>query len=320
MGKKIRRSGWKEYFNQDCMRINLNVSDLCNFSCSYCINGNVHKTRRVLDKTILGNFIEDLAERNRESYIFGVTGGEPLIYPHLDFLVDKIDKTVPNNKHICILSNGSLLLEKAEPLYAYAENTILTFSLGLHLERLNIKEYVNKIAKFSHIEDVTCKIMLVPGMYSQTKKALEALKANNITTLLAPLREQNGEPFNYSVEEQDLLAQYTHLKDPVFFLEYENGETEDVFRVTKGMHPEKMDFAGMNCLAGRNSLGLGPDGFARRCFWAGKECFNLAERRLRDIPELDSPCTCISHYCNCDAFLRMPKWRNEEDAPLYIHG
>lgn len=320
MGNSIRVGGWKDYFQSDCMRINLNVSDICNFSCSYCFNGNVHKRHKVLDKDVLSHFIEDLAERNRDSYCFGISGGEPLLYPHLGFMLEKIEKCIHTDKKLVgILSNGSLLTEKGQELYEKVNKTKLTFSISVHLEQIDLKKFCDSIVSFGHHDDLNCKILLAPGQLEKAKQAVEMLAERNITTIIGPVTSPSGKPYDFSEEELKFLNKHIkNSEEAVFYIEYENGDAEDIYRVTKGLHPEKSDFYGMRCLAGRNSLGLGPDGVVRRCFWAGNESFDLHETRLRDIPELNAPCTCASHFCNCHAFLRMPKWIDDADAPRYL--
>ncbi|MBD5558650.1 MAG: radical SAM protein [Desulfovibrio sp.] len=320
MENSIRVAGWKDYFHNDCMRINLNISDICNFSCSYCINRNVHKKHRVLKKETLSHFIEDLGERNRDSYYFGISGGEPLIYPHIEFMLEKIESAIhTDNKYVCILSNGSLLPEKGKYLYEKVDKTKLSFSISVHIEQIDLKKFCDSIVSFGHLDDLNCKILLAPGYLEQAKRSLEMLRERDIPIIIGPVTSPAGQPYEFSDEEIDFLNQFKdNVKEAVFFLEYENGSAEDIFRVAKGLHPEKSDFYGMRCLAGRNSLGLGPDGIVRRCFWAGKEFFDLNETRLRDIPELNQPYICPSHFCNCHAFLRMPKWINDKDAPDYL--
>ena len=320
MENSIRLAGWKDYFQNDCMRINLNVSDICNFSCSYCINKNVHKKHRVLKKDILSQFIDDLAERNRESYYFGISGGEPLLYPHIGFLLEKIENDLPSdNKEVCILTNGSLITEKGEYLYEKIDKTRLIFSISVHIEQIDLNKFCDSIVSFGHHDDINCKILLAPGHMEKSRRAIEMLAERNITTIIGPVTSPSGVPYEFSEEELQFLSKYKKtVKAAVFSIEYDNGYIEDIYRVTKGLHPEKSDFYGMRCLAGRNSLGLGPDGIVRRCFWAGKESFDLNETRLRDIPDLNKPCTCFSHFCNCHAFLRMPKWIEDADAPKYL--
>lgn len=316
--EKIRCGGSKKYFHKDSMRVNINVSDICNFSCSYCINKNVHKSQRILDKDILSQFIEDLGERNKESYHFGISGGEPLIYPYIDLLVEKIENVLPSeDKTVCILTNGSLLLKKYDALYSKLNKTKLTFSISVHLEQINLKKFCDSIAKFEHLNDIRCKILLAHGKLDEAKMATEMLTDKNITTIIGPVTDGFGKPHEYSEAELDFLHKHTKQVAPIFFLEYENGKIEDIYRVTKGLHPEKCDFYGMYCLAGRNSLGLSPDGIVRRCFWSD-EYFNLHKIRLRDISQINKPCVCSSHFCNCHAFLQMPKWIKDIDTPEYL--
>lgn len=322
--KIIRRAGSKRGFKKNRMAVNINVSDVCNFSCSYCINSaSKKKAKRILDKNILAQFIDDLEERKNDIYQFAVAGGEPLLYPHINFLVKKIDETISSSdKLIAITTNASLLPEKGESLYAEAKNTKIVFSVSVHTEQIEIVSFAKRIAQFGHHDDIKCKILFLPGKLEEIKKMLDIFSINNIETILSVVTHQKGVPFQYSPEELEFIQQHPTANHKQFFHEYTDHSVEEFDRITRGLHPEKFNYQDMNCCAGRNTLRLAPDGTCVRCFGFLRlgEKFNLSERRLRDIPELSTHCVCPVDFCTCLTFLQTPKWRLPEDKPEYIRS
>ena len=307
------------------MHININVSDICNFSCSYCINSSSKKKmKRILDRKILKEFIEDVGLRDRDIYRFAIAGGEPLLYPHIYELVEQVENKLQGKKSIWFVTNGSLLNEKANELYKIKGKTRLKFSISVHIQQISINDFINDILRFGHSEDILCRILLEPGKMNDAILLLNNLKLHNIQTILQVVTFPKGTPFPYSDDEIKILKQNGASSMNVFFHEYMTPEgkrhIEQFDRIKKGLHPEKINYKGMKCCAGYTSLRLSPDNTCTRCFgfiWQGEK-FNLTERRLRDISELMKPCICPVEYCTCSTFLQAPKWREPEDAPVWL--
>ena len=318
----IVRAGYEEYFNKDAMLVNINVSDICNFSCSYCVNSmSKKKERRVLDRNILEQFIEDLEEYTRDIYRINVAGGEPLVYPHIQLLVKKIAGTISARETvIAFATNGSRLKEKGEELYAAAGKVKLKFSISVHMEQIKPDAFARMIADFGHAPDIRCKILMAPGKLRETQDVLAVLATHHIDTILSVVNFPTGKAYPYSEEETRFLQQHATALRKQFFHEYTDGTAESFDRITRGLHPEKFNYLGMQCCAGRNTLRLAPDGTVSRCFgFLGLgEKFSLTTQRLRDIPELASPCVCPATFCSCLTFLQTPKWVKPEDAPAYL--
>lgn len=58
----------------------------CNFNCFYCTNLD-RNIKPVMDKDVIRNFIKSLGETYPGVEIF-VFGGEPMIHPHIDFIIE----------------------------------------------------------------------------------------------------------------------------------------------------------------------------------------------------------------------------------------
>ena len=304
------------------MRININVQDICNFTCSYCINGATkNKKKSQLDKSILEKFIEDIDARKCSEYLFAVAGGEPLLYPHVESLVENIDTNIhAPKKTIAFATNASLLPQKGELLYRAAKNTRLKFSVSVHVEQIDIHSFAKMIRDFGHSDDIRCKILVAPGTLEESKKLLTIFSDYGINAIVSVVTHPGGTPFPYSHEEIEFLQQHETANPIEFFHEYNDGSVEHFSRITRGLHPEKLNYQGMFCAAGLHSLRLAPNGTVSRCFGFLRrgETFDLNVLRLRDIPELNAACICPSDFCTCLSFLQIPKWRSSKDMPEYM--
>lgn len=322
---QISRAGVEEYFQKKTLAVNINVTDVCNFSCSYCINSKAReKKHNVLAKQILSDFIDDMEERAAEIYRIRVAGGEPLLYPHMEFLIAKAADTIAaSDKSVAFSTNGSLLLAKGERLYRAAGNMPLEIYISVHLEQMDPLCLIRDINAFGHKEDIQCKILFPPEKLEETKKLLDVFHEHAINTILAVITHPKGKPYPYTEEEKQFLQKHSTAKEIFCFNEYADGHVEQLDRISRSLQPEKLNYKGMWCCAGLNALRLAPDGTVARCFGFLRrgEKFNLAERRLRDIPALAAPCRCPDDYCcPCRAFLQTPKWRDPERAPLYLRS
>ena len=96
--------------------LRLNITDLCNYRCRYCMpEEGVCKRPRT---DILS--LEELAEIAGAAVACGIrkiriTGGEPLVRPGISTLCRTL-RAIPELEELCLTTNGSLLPELAGPL------------------------------------------------------------------------------------------------------------------------------------------------------------------------------------------------------------
>ena len=172
--KILLRSGGIDDFLSNRLQVNINVSDICNFSCSYCINPSSKiRRKRILSKKILAEFIEDISKQKKDFYQFNIAGGEPLLYPHIEFLIKQIQTSIKGRRKIALATNGSLLLKQGERIYAAAGDTQLEFSVSVHMEQIILTSFAKEIKKFGQGDDLFCKILVSPGMLSEIDLAQE---------------------------------------------------------------------------------------------------------------------------------------------------
>ena len=90
-------------------KIYVEITNICNLSCSFCSIDN-----RVKESITVEKFEEVLKKINDYTdYIYLHVKGEPLLYPNLKEL---LDLSLKYNKKVNITTNGTLLTEKVDIL------------------------------------------------------------------------------------------------------------------------------------------------------------------------------------------------------------
>lgn len=107
-------------FNRPLENLRISVTDRCNFRCSYCMPA--HKFPQGYRFIASGDLLT-FAEITRLARIFShlgvhkirLTGGEPLVRPHIEQLVGMLSK-IDGIREIAMTTNGYLLPQKAKLL------------------------------------------------------------------------------------------------------------------------------------------------------------------------------------------------------------
>ncbi|WP_345978258.1 radical SAM protein [Sulfurimonas sp. HSL3-7] len=187
----------------------------CNFDCLYCELAPAatvdHQDTVVSVKEIITDLKAALKEHRNIDEITITANGEPTLYPHLDQLIDEIDK-IKEEKETLILTNSATLTDEA------VFNTLLKLDkVKLSLDAvtpevfkkidrphpsLKINDVVSAIERFSHAYrgKLFIEILFVRGL-NDTKEEIAAL--NDVLKKIKALRIDIGtidRPPAYPVE------------------------------------------------------------------------------------------------------------------------
>lgn len=128
-------------------KIYIEITNICNLSCSFCSVDNKLKETITLEK--LEKLLENINEYT--DYVYLHVKGEPLLHPKLKEILDLCQKY---NKKVNITTNGTLLKEKQEELN---HPVVRQINLSLHSE--NKKEnYLEEI--FETVDKLKGKIII----------------------------------------------------------------------------------------------------------------------------------------------------------------
>ena len=160
-------------FNRPLRDLRVSVIDRCNFRCTYCMPSEKYSPHyRFLDKKEWLRF-DEIVRLVKLFVDAGVTkvrltGGEPLLRPNLDELVRELTK-MEGIEDLALTTNGSLLAEQAEKLYA-AGLKRLTVSLDSLDD--NVSRAMN--GERAHVEQI------LAGIEAAGRAGFRSIKINTV--------------------------------------------------------------------------------------------------------------------------------------------
>ena len=297
----------------------------CNFKCSYCIVDTFRKTfNNQLSPTALYNLFSSLPLLKKDFYTFNISGGEPSLYTYFPQVLNYMKEFIPANKlRATWMTNGSLL-HKLEEYFKDYRAYDFNLTITLHLEQMNAETYLKKLSEFKYPDMCTIKIMLEPGTLKQIDSIIEKIKnfgykKFNVQPVII---SQKLHP-NYTNEEMDFIKNSAYGPKLILFNEYlrknktiKKEFTQDEFNI----NPELINYKGLKCLAGYNSLILSPDGAISSCYSTMKNSVcNINSDSLINYMAEYEPITCQNPWCACGTYTAIPKWNPKySEAPNYF--
>jgi len=148
--------------------LRISVTDRCNFRCTYCMPLDEYKW---IERQEVLSF-EEIERLVRLFLDFGIqkvrlTGGEPLVRRDLYRLIARL-AAVPGLADISLTTNGALLAEQAEALYASGLRRI-----NVSVDTLN-KDRFTALTKRGNLDDV------MAGLFAAKKAGMSPIKLNAV--------------------------------------------------------------------------------------------------------------------------------------------
>jgi len=263
--------------------IDVKITYACNYKCEYCYQADENGIREseFLSKENAQNLLKFL-KRLKEKYQITLAGGEPFVYPHLNFLSKNLAKM---GHKINIITNFSSPIETLEKFLKMAGRSINAFSISIHISQIpNFDEFYNKLQRLIDIQkenNYPFKILLTCVL---TEDNFEKLKeVDKVIT------ERFGLPLE--IQRKHHITQYDTYPD-----EIEN------FMQARGLDvpielANNINFYGRKCWCGSKFFYIESTGEVRKCYTAQE---NEAVWILGNLSEPDKirinkdPAACIS--------------------------
>ncbi len=324
MNTKIK-AGSDQKWEKNNMFVTCNFNMNCNFDCSYCINKSFRKNySEQLSKEALHNLFSNLPKLNKDFYTFTMAGGEPSLYKYFPEMLQYLSQYFsPNNYRFTCATNGSLLHKFDEYLKNH-QNLNFNISISMHLEQMDAETYLKKFSRFSYPNMCRIKIMLEPNTLKKVNHIIEQAKSFGYTDFVVQPVTINGKITpDYTEEEKNFFNNNPYAADVHLFNEYKDNEQTIRKDFTKDefvLNPELVNYAGLQCLAGHNSIRVLADGTITPCFKVKHDSdFNLNTHSLLEYIYIYQQITCTSTYCGCHGFTAIPKWNPEyAEGPSYL--
>ena len=158
----------KDAWGRTIEYVRLSLTDACNFCCPYCRPAEITPQSQTqllsVDEwmTILGAFHHIGVKAVR------LTGGEPLLYPHIEELLGRI-KESGWFEDISMTTNGSLLASRAQRLKKFGLNRV-----NISLDSLETEAFATCVGKTGQLESV------LDGIRSAINANFKSVKINTV--------------------------------------------------------------------------------------------------------------------------------------------
>ncbi len=177
--------------------VRLSLTDICNFSCSYCLPNGFRKQKGAPPQLS----VDELIRLVRAFAALGVwkirlTGGEPTIRPEFLEIASRVS-AIDGIKKLAVTTNGYRLPERAES-YAQAGITAINIST----DSLKSEKF-NKITKHDRLLEV------LDGITACQNAGIETIKVN--TVLLKGLNDDELTDFVAFVKDRPIALRFIEL-------------------------------------------------------------------------------------------------------------
>jgi len=122
--------------------MNLIITDKCTNSCPYCFAAyemQKHNEQNVLSKENIDVFL-DFLDKGDTSFRLNIIGGEPLIYPHFDYLLEKLYNS-KKVSHMVFFTGGIVSKKNIAAISKCEEKASLLFNLNERRSYMNPKHH-----------------------------------------------------------------------------------------------------------------------------------------------------------------------------------
>ena len=190
----------KDAWGRTIEYVRLSLTDACNFCCPYCRPAEITPQSQTqllsVDEwmNILGAFHHIGVKAVR------LTGGEPLLYPHIEELLGRIKET-GWFEDISMTTNGSLLASRAQRLKKLGLNRV-----NISLDSLETEAFATCVGKEGQLESV------LDGIRSAINANFKSVKIN--TVLSRYWSDDEVKSLDISILQDNILDEILGIKDP----------------------------------------------------------------------------------------------------------
>lgn len=292
---------YKDIDKQNWFLVTWDLSDKCNYRCSYCPSFLHDGKNGWPDFDTVIQFIDKLNELLPDKKIcYRFSGGEPTFWKHFLELAKHIKS---KGNYFSLLSNGSRDIDYWKELNHYVDGVILSY----HPEFATTEQFIN----ISNVLDcpVAVNLMLTPDNFNETLAIANNLYVNSKMAIWPKLihdkmGEITNELYSYSDEQKDIIKYWEYFR-PLDTSKIHRGDL-----LLDGVNVNANDliltgrnsFINWTCFAGVDQINVGLDGAIYRadCMFGGK----LGTIKEFALPK--EPIICGKKSCNClsDIYIR----------------
>lgn len=286
------------------------LSNVCNYSCSYCdptlYDGSSGQPD--LEKSI--NFFNNLAKQKPGGKLLQLTGGEPTVWKHLPEFLQKID----NSYFVQITTNASRTIRWWESLLEKT-NRLDRVSISVHLEYANKEHIFNVVELLNSKIEITVNILASTANWNKVEEFAEYFKNKNINAnvMIKPIRTHGlKNAIEYTNYQLEFIKNFQHSrtgksitrKVPAHFvIDGKDIRYKDALNI---IATDNHKFKGWKCYFGQNRFVIWYNGdiYGAMCSTARN---NILGNINTDFSPLQESKICEDEYCSCMPDIRIKK-------------
>lgn len=288
------------------------VSNVCNYSCSYCIPELYDGSSRWPDVNNALNFfwaVENKYPGQPKCLI--MTGGEPTLWPALFSFV----KQLPNSYILDISTNGSRSLRFWQDFKQYGK--FRKINISAHLADCDIEHLIGVCKILQHDVITTVLALMLPGYEEKYNRLFQRIEEEklNITAFGKGIRnfEANGELIEYTPEQNELVKRNyrnrTGFKFPPIALHtVVDDQKLDMEATQEFILNQYNKFKGWKCKIGIERIVIDQWGNI-----TGAMCSTARSQPIgvlgEDFTLPTEPTVCQDTICPCLLDMRITKWK-----------
>lgn len=307
------------------------VSDVCNYKCSYCNPGNYGAKNRNLDTQqyikSLDQLIDHFLSENYVDFKFFFSGGEPTLWPPLLDICKHIKSRIPNAT-LAVNSNLSRPLSWWKEHHHYFDDVVASF----HIEGCNQKNYLENVKFLQYkLNYLACRILLHDERFQEVVAFAEQLKKElkncviEYAALFEELKPQSGMYYyedewkrefiknNSYIHKREVDFTYLKKNNQAYCYEIYNDGTKDGLNATRVISSGNNNFKNWKCWI-NDSIFIGPAGDIQlaSCKLAKK----IGNIHSDKISISGKPVICSVNSCGCGTDINIRKVSPEYEKKI----
>ena len=298
--------------NSHGMNIEWVVSNVCNYSCSYCNEDLYGGSSGQPDYKKALKFFDYLHNNvSSGKKLLNLTGGEPTVWPKLIPFLQGLDDSYLTQ----LTTNGSRTVRWWKRLLDNYQN-LARVAISTHLEFADIN-HILEVSKLLHDKTELTILMLADQKnFYLVRKYAPMFKELDCTVFIKPIRGRDGLAQEYTQEQKDYIKNFKktknngkHLGVPTHLVV--DGEPKS-FKYTMEMLSQNLHaFRGWKCDIGKTRLIIWHDGTVTGAQCGTAKKIPLGNMYDGKITLPTGPVTCQTDFCMCLSDIRIPKWQED---------
>lgn len=347
---KILKTGGIKCFEDLPIQINWNLTQRCNYHCSYCFYYGKSTPPQLPFSTLeqMRIAVDNIASLNRPWYDVFLSGGEPTIHPHIFDLIYMLhEKLGERLNRLSIITNGSRNKSLYGRIIDVAKYTKLNLKISIHTDHVKMDHILELIENLSADIDISFSLMFNPDKREFVHEIYDTMfeyrKKYQFSMNVVTIRDRDIVDPRYTQEDFDwqkqaikkfndlaksVSAQFPPRKkaknsDSVVRIIEDNGEIKTVKSVNRTVELASglFRFKGMYCISHAVLLRVFENGDCKGmvCPNDKNDCNIFNEGSLMAYQDkLIHFVRCNQRNCGCAANDPIPKFALEEDAKKYV--